>query len=184
MTRRIPRTTIRLLELRDAPDMLTLRISNDDFLRPFEPSKPPGFLTLEAQRREIEVGIRSRMSDRSYSFGIFDARDRLVGRIALSNIVRGSWQNATLGYFVGREHNGRGHCTDAVALVLAFAFEDSGLHRVQAGVMPRNGASAKVLVRNGFRFEGLAPDYLRINDRWEDHHIYAITSERWGSLTS
>jgi [ribosomal protein S5]-alanine N-acetyltransferase len=177
----IPRTTIRLLELRDATDMLALRVSNDGFLRPFEPAKPPGFLTLEAQRREIEIGIRSRMSDRSYSFGIFDAEGRLVGRIALSNIVRGAWQNATLGYFVGHEYNGRGHCTDAVALVLAFAFEDVGLHRVQAGVMPRNGASAKVLVRNGFRFEGLAPDYLRINGRWEDHHIYAITSERWGT---
>ena len=184
MAGRIPRTTIRLLELPDAPDMLALRIANDEFLRPFEPAKPPGFLTLEAQRREIEIGIRSRMSDRSYSFGIFDAGGRLVGRIALSNIVRGAWQNATVGYFVGREFNGRGHCTDAVGLVLAFAFEDAGLHRVQAGVMPKNGASAKVLLRNGFRFEGLAPDYLRINGRWEDHHIYAITSERWGSPAS
>ena len=180
MARPIPKTTIRLLELRDASDMLALSRANDAFLRPFEPAKPPGFLTIDAQRREIESGIRGRMSDKSYAFGIFDLEDRLVGRIALSNVVRGAWQNSTVGYFVGREFNGRGHCTDAVRLVLEFAFEDAGLHRVQAGVMPRNGASSKVLVRNGFRFEGLAPNYLRINGRWEDHHIYAITSERWG----
>jgi [ribosomal protein S5]-alanine N-acetyltransferase len=180
MARRTARTAIRLLELSDASEMLALRRENSSFLKPFEPSKPPGYLALDAQQREIEHGMQARLSDRAYPFGICDAASgRLIGRIALSNVVRGSWQSATLGYFVGERFNGMGHGREAVALVLAFAFEEASLHRVQAAVMPRNLPSARVLVRNGFRFEGLAPHYLRIDGRWEDHHVYAITVERW-----
>jgi ribosomal-protein-alanine N-acetyltransferase len=180
MARRSARTAIRPLEPSDASQMLALRQENSSFLKPFEPSKPPGYLTLDAQRREIEHGIQARLSDRAYAFGICDApTGRLIGRIALNNVVRGSWQSATLGYFVGEQFNGMGHGREAVALVLGFAFEEAGLHRVQAAVMPRNRPSARVLVRNGFRFEGFARAYLRIDGQWEDHHVYAITVERW-----
>ena len=58
-----------------------------------------------------------------------------------------------------------------------FAFRRLGLHRVQAAVMPRNAASIRVLEKNGFRREGLAPRYLRINGEWEDHLIFARTAE-------
>jgi [ribosomal protein S5]-alanine N-acetyltransferase len=181
MARRSNKTAIRLLELADAVEMLELRRRNEMFLKPFEPTRPPGYLTLEAQRREIEYGIQARLSDRGYAFAILAVPgDRLIGRIALSNVVRGAWQSATLGYFVGEEANGKGHCSEAVDLVLDFAFSEIGLHRIQAAVMPRNEASARVLARNGFRFEGFAPDFLRIDGRWEDHHVYAITAERWG----
>ena len=55
----------------------------------------------------------------------------------------------------------------------------AGLHRVQAGVMPRNTASIRVVEKNGFRFEGLARNYLQINGVWEDHILYALTTEDW-----
>jgi ribosomal-protein-alanine N-acetyltransferase len=62
---------------------------------------------------------------------------------------------------------------------VGFAFDDHGLglHRVQAGVMPQNGRSIRVLEKNGFRREGLAERYLRIAGRWEDHLLFALTAE-------
>src|SRR5205085_692254 len=78
---------------------------------------------------------------------------------------------------VDRAANGRGICTEAVGLVVGIALDRLGLHRVQAAVMPRNAASIRVLEKNGFRREGLAPRYLRINGRWEDHLIFAVTAE-------
>jgi ribosomal-protein-alanine N-acetyltransferase len=173
-------TFIRSLELSDAPAMLELRVRNDDFLRPFEPLKPPGYLTLAAQRQEIERGAHDRRADRGYAFGIFTTEsDELIGRIALSNVARGAWQNATLGYFVDEAHTNRGHCTEAVGLVVEFAFIYANLHRVQAAVLLRNAASTRVLEKNGFRFEGTSKNYLRINGVWEDHHVYALTLEDW-----
>jgi [ribosomal protein S5]-alanine N-acetyltransferase len=170
-------TYIRPLRADDAPDLLDLRTRNDDFLRPFEPVKPPDWLTLERQKLEIEEAAVAWTEDLGYSFGVFTKSDELIGKVGLSNVSRGAWQNATLGYFVDKSTNGRGHCTEAVGLAVRYAFTAARLHRVQAAVMPRNEASSRVLVKNGFRFEGFAVNYLRINGRWEDHHIYSITAE-------
>ena len=50
---------------------------------------------------------------------------------------------------------------------------------MQPAVIPRNAASLRVVERNGFRREGLAARYLRINGVWEDHDIFALTAEEW-----
>jgi len=173
-------TYIRRLNESDAASMLALRERNRDFLEPWEPLRQPEYFTLALQQLEIRHSDQQWSLEGGFAFGIFEvASDELVGRVALSNIVRGAWQNATLGYFVGREFNGRGHCTNAVALVLEFAYETARLHRVQAATMLSNAASARVLEKNGFSFEGVARRYLQINGRWEDHNMFSLTVEEW-----
>lgn len=157
--------------------MLELRVRNRRFFTPFEPTLTNEHFTLEAQRDAIGHGVRAWGEDREYTFGIALPDGPLVGRVRLSVVVRGPWQNANLGYYVDRAANGRGICTEAVGLVVGIALDRLGLHRVQAAVMPHNAASIRVLEKNGFRREGLAPRYLRINGRWEDHLIFAITGE-------
>jgi len=103
----------------------------------------------------------------------------VVGRITLSSVVLGAWRNANLGYWVARDRGGRGYATEAVALAVRYAFEDAGLHRVQAAVMPRNAPSIRVLEKNRFRPEGLAARYLQIHRAWEDHLLFAVTREEW-----
>jgi ribosomal-protein-alanine N-acetyltransferase len=167
----------------EAPSLLDLRLRNREFLEPFEPVRPDSFFTLDSQHAQILGAEQAWRHDEAYAFGIFDkATDAVVGRVALSNVVRASWNNATIGYFVDHEYNGRGVATEAVGLAVKFAFEQAGLHRVQAGVMPHNSASLRVLEKVGFRYEGLAERYLRINGVWEDHRIYAITTEDWERL--
>jgi ribosomal-protein-alanine N-acetyltransferase len=104
---------------------------------------------------------------------------RVVGRIALGGVLRGAFQNAYLGYWIDQQQQGRGLTTEAVCATTAFAFSAAGLHRVQAAVMPRNGASLRVLEKVGYRREGVAERYLCIAGRWEDHMLYAITAEEW-----
>ncbi len=179
-----PRPTLqiylRAFAVADAEALLGLRLKNRSFLAPFEPQRPARLFTLSEQRRELEEEALARTDDRRYVFGIFLNDDRsLVGRISVDNVVRGAWQNATLGYFVDQDHNGRGIGTAAVTDAVRFAFEEAGLHRVQAGVMPRNVASIRVLEKVGFRFEGVSKRYLQINGVWEDHNMYAITVEEW-----
>ncbi len=162
----------------DAEAFEQLLVANREFLRPFEPERPDWFFTLSGIRGELERARADRDADALHAFGIWErATGTLVGRVALANIVRGAWQNATLGYFVGRAWGGRGYATEAVRQVLDFAFGPGQLHRVQAAVMPRNTPSIRVLEKNGFRYEGRAERYLQINGEWEDHAIYAITAE-------
>lgn len=172
--------TIELLDAHHAQEVVALMMANRGFLEPFEPRRPDSDFTLGGQRQRIQEAIGLRKSDRAYAFAVF-ARDTglMVGRVALSNVARGAWQNATLGYWIAEEHNGKGYATEAVRLALRFAFEQIHLHRVQAGVMPENVASARVLAKAGFRVEGWAPRYLKINDAWRDHDQFAITVEEW-----
>jgi ribosomal-protein-alanine N-acetyltransferase len=168
------------LTIEDVEALRELRVRNEDFLRPLEPIRPQGFLSPASQRADLEWSLRQRQAGLAYAFGIFEAgTGALAGRVALSNIVRGAWQNCTVGYYVDQTRNGRGYATEALGLATGFALTQAGLHRVQAGVMPRNAASIRVVEKNGFRFEGLAPHYLQINGIWEDHNIYAMTAEDW-----
>jgi [ribosomal protein S5]-alanine N-acetyltransferase len=174
--------SLRPLEPGDAQELLDLRVVNRDYFRPLEPTVSDSHFTLEAQLADIARLEQEKADDLSYVFGIFErSSGALVGRIGLSAVFRKAWQNANLGYYIGKEYGGRGCGTEAVRLILAYAFEHVGLHRVQAAVMLNNAPSRRVLEKAGFRREGLAPNYLRINDKWEDHHIYAITLEDWRS---
>jgi ribosomal-protein-alanine N-acetyltransferase len=164
----------------DCDELLRLRLENRSFLDPFEPIRTEEFFTGRGQLLEIEQGMKDAAADRAYPFGVFSlAGGNLIGALRLSSVVRGAWHNANLGYFIGREHNGRGAGTEAVGLALRYAFQNAGLHRVQAAALPENHASIRVLEKYSFRREGHALRYLRIAGRWRDHEIFAITREEW-----
>ncbi|MCM3267439.1 GNAT family N-acetyltransferase [Paenibacillus elgii] len=174
------RIYIRPLDLPDVPALHLLRAENETFFRPFEPLQDSNAFTLDAVRESLMKTIAEREQDSAYAFGIFlNGTDELIGRVRLSSIVRGPWQNANLGYYISERFNGQGYMSEAVGLVLRFAFENCGLHRVQAAIMPRNRGSIRVVEKNAMRLEGLARNYLQIHGVWEDHAIYAMTREEW-----
>jgi [ribosomal protein S5]-alanine N-acetyltransferase len=67
--------------------------------------------------------------------------------------------------------------SEALALVLEYAFTELRLHRLEANIQPGNGASLRLIQRTGFRREGLAPAMLFIDGAWRDHERWAITRE-------
>ena len=170
--------TLRPLTLEEAETLLGLRVKNRAFLTPFEPYRPESAYTLSGQRQQIAADQDGFANDKRFAFGIYLGGE-LVGRVSLDNVVRGAWQNATIGYFVDQERNGHGIGTQAVHAAVDYGFSEGRLHRIQAGVMPRNRASIRVLEKVGFRLEGVSLRYLKINQVWEDHNMYAITSEEW-----
>ncbi|GGN95422.1 GNAT family N-acetyltransferase [Saccharibacillus kuerlensis] len=173
------------LELRaflpeEAEELLELRLANREFLAPLEPVRSDSYLTLAGQRTEILQSEKGRVRDQAYVYAIrLRENGQLLGRAALTGIARGPFQNASLGYFLDRTHNGHGYMTEAARGIVELAFTKHRLHRVQAGVMPRNAASLRVLEKAGFRREGLAERYLKINGVWEDHILFGITIEDW-----
>jgi ribosomal-protein-alanine N-acetyltransferase len=120
---------------------------------------------------------------RGQSFALFlsprEDDARVIGRVTLGGILRGAFQNAYLGYWIDADEQGRGLMTEAVRATTTFAFRAAGLHRVQAAVMPSNKASLRVLEKAGYRREGFAARYLCIAGTWEDHALFAATTEEW-----
>jgi ribosomal-protein-alanine N-acetyltransferase len=179
-----PPTAIRPTAPDDAAAQLALRLTNREHTGPWDPARDESFYTEAGQRLELDLDQRSWAAGSAYAFAVLDTQlgDRLIGRVALSNVVRGPWQNATLGYWIDQDSLGKGHATRAVRLVLRFAFEHAGLHRVQPAIIPRNTRSVRVAEKAGFRLEGRALRYLKINGTWEDHDVYALTAEDWDAM--
>ena len=113
--------------------------------------------------------------DVGYALFIFSATSgALVGGLTLCNVRRGVTQSCTLGYWVGAKYARQGYMTAAVRAVVPFVFDSLELHRLEAACLPTNAASIKLLEKTGFKREGLARRYLRINGVWQDHLLYAL----------
>jgi ribosomal-protein-alanine N-acetyltransferase len=101
----------------------------------------------------------------------------MAGGVNINNIVHGRFQSAAIGYWAFAPAAGRGLMSEAIRLVVRYAFGDLDLHRLEANIQPANEASIRLVKRNGFRYEGLSPDYLFIDGAWRDHERWAITRE-------
>jgi ribosomal-protein-alanine N-acetyltransferase len=103
----------------------------------------------------------------------------IVGFFNLSEIIRGGLQGAFLGYGAVAAHARRGYMREGIQLVLARAFDQLGLHRLEANIQPGNDASIALVKGAGFVREGFSERYLMIAGRWCDHERWAIRAEQW-----
>lgn len=171
-----PPVALRPARVDDAGRLARLYAAERDFLAPFEPARSDAYFTEEGQRRQLERDRELRAAGASERFVIL-ADGEVVGVLSVAHIVRGPLQSAVIGYFVARAQNGRGIATRAVGQVVEWAFEDAGLHRLEAGTLVDNTASQRVLLRNGFERIGLARRYLHIAGDWRDHILFQRTAD-------
>lgn len=98
-----------------------------------------------------------------------------VGAVLKEDILAGT---AELGWWIGTRWWGRGITTVAVRGMIRYCFEDLDLHRVEAGVMAPNRASARVAAKAGLELEGVAREaYLKRGERI-DRLLYGLARSR------
>ena len=157
-----------------------LRDGSRDYLQPWEPAWPEEDLSKGAFRRRLSIYAREMELGNAWPFFIFiEDGKTLVGAVTLSNVRRGVAETGTLGYWIGQPFAGRGHGTAAVRAVVAYSFERLKLHRLEAACLPSNHGSRRVLEKSGFRHEGLARAYLKINGDWADHLLFGLVEDEF-----
>ena len=104
--------------------------------------------------------------------------DAIVGVINLNNIVRGSFQSASLGYYVAAPFHGQGYMQEGLTKLVQHACGTLGLHRLEANIQPDNLRSQNLVERCGFVREGLSKDFLFINGAWRDHVRWCYIDDR------
>jgi [ribosomal protein S5]-alanine N-acetyltransferase len=158
---------IRPVRPEDAEELAALYLANREFLAPFEPVRPPEFFTAAGQRERLQ----RQLDGETHPFAIVDD-GAIAGTINLFHIVRESLQSGTIGYWVDGARNGRGLATAAVGEIVAYAFGELDLHRVEAATLVDNVPSQRVLEKSGFEKIGLARRFLRIDDEWRDFLLF------------
>jgi ribosomal-protein-alanine N-acetyltransferase len=135
------------------------------------------WVTAPSSSAEYRLYLKERRGPRHVKYFVCNEGGQLCGVINLSEIVRGSFESAYLGYYALAPHAGKGFMSAGLELVVHRAFGELGLHRLEANIQPKNQRSIELVRRAGFRCEGLSRRYLKIAGRWRDHERWAITFE-------
>jgi ribosomal-protein-alanine N-acetyltransferase len=169
--------TLRPLSRSDKAAWRDARRRNADWLRPWDATPPPG---TEARPASYGALVRrlQRMAREGSTFPFaVDVGGSFAGQLTVNNIVRGSAQFCSMGYWLDQRYAGRGVMPLAVALAIDHCFRSAGLHRVEICIRPENTNSLRVVEKLGMREVGLAPRFLHIDGAWRDHRIFAVTVE-------
>ena len=161
-----------------------VRVRNEAWLVPWEPLRAPHLADPTRDRdafaSRCAARDRERQAGTAFGFGLF-VDNALAGEVNLNNVIRGALQSATVGYWIDRARAGNRYISEAVVVLMRFAFEELRLHRLEICIVPRNQNSRRVMEVLEIREEGVAQRYLEINGVWEDHVRYGVTTEEWQS---
>jgi [ribosomal protein S5]-alanine N-acetyltransferase len=165
-----PRVGIRRAAVVDCDEFLALAQASLELVRPW--LEPP------TTRERFYSYLRSRQTPTDDGFLICErSSNRIVGVININCIVRGYFQSAYLGYWIGASFAKQGYMTEAMGLLTRYAFTEMNLHRLEANIQPENLASIALVRKCGFKKEGFSPRYLQVNGQWHDHERWTIRVE-------
>lgn len=168
---------LRPLAAGDGAAWREVRERNADWLRPWDATVPPGSDAAPGGYRQVVARLRRGAREgRCMPFAI-EVDGRFAGQVSVNNIVRGSAQFASVGYWLDRDLAGRGLVPLAVAMVIDHCLGPAGLHRIEVCIRPENTSSLRVVEKLGLHEVGFAPRFLHIDGAWRDHRIYAVTRE-------
>jgi ribosomal-protein-alanine N-acetyltransferase len=165
------RLILKILDKTYAQLILDYYYKNKSFLEQWEPLRDEEFYTKEYHENQLNNELINIENGNSHRLWIFKKNDntKVIGSIGFSNIVRGAFLSCNLGYKLDNDEINKGYITEAIQKGIHIMFNDFGLHRIEANIMPKNKASLRAVEKLGFYNEGLAYKYLKINGQWEDH---------------
>ena len=168
---------LRPLRYRDAATWREARRRNAVWLAPWDATVPPGGAERPSSFRAL-VARQHHLARAGLAMPfVIEVGGRFAGQVTVNNIVRGSAQFASVGYWLDQQYAGRGVMPTSVAMVVDHCFRNAGLHRIEVCIRPENSNSLRVVEKLGIREIGYAPRFLHIDGDWRDHRIYAVTKE-------
>ncbi|MDH4061649.1 MAG: GNAT family N-acetyltransferase [Aquincola sp.] len=177
-----PRLLLRATDVAMAASVAAYLLRNRAAHAPWNPPMDDRMFTAEGQAERLDAAVRHEADGSQIGWWMFLRHDSaaVMGHVRLSQVARGPFCSAMLGYAIDAAHEGRGLMREALVAVLADAFGARvNLHRVQANARPENVRSLGLLDRLGFEREGLAREYLFIDGAWRDHVMTAKRHPRW-----
>ncbi len=174
------RLVLKVIDKSYAEMVIDYYLRNKSFLEEWEPVKGKEFYTKQYQEEQLDKELSNIENNNSFRLWVFkkENENRIIGSVGFSNIVRGAFLSCTLGYKSDKDEINKGYITEAIQKGIEIMFNEFGLHRIEANIMPKNNRSLRVVEKLGFYNEGLAYKYLKINNKWEDHIHMVLLNEK------
>ena len=169
------RVALRSLTEDDVPDLFGV-FSDAEVMRYWDSPPLKSVADASALFREIREGFETR---RLFQWGISDLpSDRVIGTCTIWRVDR-AHRRAEIGFALGRPHWGKGLAAEALGVLVAFAFQELDLHRLEADVDPRNDRSLGLLERHGFKREGLLRERYHVDGEIQDAVVLGLLRWEW-----
>ena len=101
----------------------------------------------------------------------------ICGVVNLNMITYEALCSAYVSYFGVAGHAEKGYMKEGLSQVVRYAFDELGLHRLEANIQPENQPSIALAQSTGFQYEGYSPRLLKIGGEWCDHERWAILAD-------
>ncbi|MFN3792423.1 GNAT family N-acetyltransferase [Massilia sp.] len=169
------RLTLRPMTMRDAADLFA--VFSDPAVVRYWSAEP--WTSISFAENAIARALDGYRDQSEVRFGIELAETGLlIGTVNLHHFFPQN-RRCELGYALGSPHWGKGYATEALEVALDYGFHELRLNRVEADIDPRNGASAAVLERLGFRKEGYMPERWFVHGQMADTVNYGLLRSYW-----
>ena len=174
------RLTLDLATAQDISDLIYFLNKNKSFFQPWDPTTPPKFYERNYWKEKIRLYNQEYQSEKALRLLIKNNLN-IIGMINFTNFEKEPFQNVRLGYKIDKDYQGQGYMLEALRISIAYIFTTLHYHRIEANVIPSNTRSRNLLKKLGFIEHGLAPNYLKINGKWQDHILTSLTIEQYNS---
>ena len=175
------RLTLKVLGPAHARQVLAYLVRNRGYFKQWNPATAEDYFSLAYQEQRLRNELALADDGWMLRLHLFERADttfeKVIGDLALNNIIRGAFLSCHLGYKMDQRELNKGYMTEAARRAITYAFDELKLHRIEANIMPRNQPSLRIVEKLGFEEEGLARKYLKINGVWEDHIHYVIFND-------
>lgn len=174
------RLVLKTLDRTYAESALDYYLRNKAFLEEWEALRGEEFYTRPYQEEQLDKELVNIKNGNSFRLWIFKKDDdrRIIGSVGFNNIVKGAFLSCHLGYKLDKYEVNKGYMTESIQKGIDIMFNEFGLHRIEANIMPKNIRSLRVVEKLGFYNEGMAYKYLKINGKWEDHIHMVLLNDK------
>lgn len=178
----IETSRLRLRELRveDSSDMHEI-FSDPQTMKYWsdEPAKD-----IDGARKMVQADVDWAAKGEALVWAITNpSTEKVLGKCVLFQFSHQN-QRAEFGYVLNRNYWGKGYMTETLTTIINFAFNELGLHRLEADIDTENQASLRLVEKLGFIREGLFRDRWRVYGEWQDSVMLALLKPEWTSRES
>lgn len=167
---------LKLAEMRDAERVFELTDQSRDYLKEWLPWLD--FTTkLEDTQDFIKAGSGNFVEGKSLNGAVL-YKGEIVGMAGFNDISQQS-KTAKIGYWLGREYQGRGIMVRVAKALTAYALDELKLNKVEIRVAAGNTKSRNIPERLGFTEEGTLRQAEWLYDHYVDHVVYGMLADEW-----